>query len=214
MQFDYKLTKFTPGEAEQITGLTTMMQRDWRRRRLLPSRDGHARFDVFEISKMMFLKAMADRGIGPQRASQLAELAVGGIAFGALLPEAAYDEGDPVPSDEEQRTRAASVIRQTTPHKVLKRVMPARYLIIWADGTERWNENVQSAIESLNDRQKWEKMSGPIVVIDQWMLGLLLLRNAGRPLVHVERLTDFIEAADWPAQAKRHTSRKQKIASR
>jgi len=209
MDFDYKLARFKAGEAERITGLSTVMQRDWRRRKLLARPDGHARFDVFGLSEMMFLKTMADRGIGPKRASELAEFAAGGIAFGALLPEAAYDEADPVPSDAMQRERAASVIRKTTKKKVLKRLLPARYLIIWADGTEHWNENVQSAIESLDNRQMWEKMSGPIIVIDQWMLGLLLIKNAGRPLVHVERRSS--EATDSPGEAKRRT---QKVVSR
>lgn len=87
------LTQFTPGEAERITTLTTTMQRDWRRRGHLSDFEGHARFDVFNLAEMWVLKMLADRGIGPQAASDVARICALGISWWALSWVDAY-EGD------------------------------------------------------------------------------------------------------------------------
>jgi hypothetical protein len=89
----YTLTTFTPGEAERITGLSTTMQRDWRRRDILPTTHGHARFDVFELAEMWVLKLLTDRGIGPQAAMDVAPQCAAGIVLNALQWVDAY-EGD------------------------------------------------------------------------------------------------------------------------
>lgn len=183
--FEYTLTEFTPGEAEKITGVSTAMQRDWRRREFLPSNKGHARFDLFDLAEMMFLQAMSDRGIGPQRSKPLAAITGRGIAFGALMCQAAY-EGDLAPGSD--MTRAIDAIGKTARDKDAARVISGRYLIVWADGKETWHVNVQKAIDDLPEKQKWKKLTGPVLVLDQWAMGAALVQRAGRPLIHSERI--------------------------
>ena len=61
------LTLYTPAEAAGVTGLTQLMQRDWRFRGLLPKPErGHARFDVLQLAEMWLLKMFSDQGIGPK----------------------------------------------------------------------------------------------------------------------------------------------------
>lgn len=93
MHAQYILTTFTPGEAERITGLSTTMQRDWRRREFLPIAEGQARFDVFGLAKMWTLKLLSDRGIGPQTAKDVAPWCATGIVWNALRWSDSY-EGD------------------------------------------------------------------------------------------------------------------------
>lgn len=93
MTAQYTLSTFTPGEAEAITGVSTTLQRDWRRREFLPKGDGHARFDVFALAEMLTLKLLADRGIGPQLAKDVSDWCAIGMAWEALRSKDAY-EGD------------------------------------------------------------------------------------------------------------------------
>jgi hypothetical protein len=85
------LTTCTPGEAERIIDVSTAQQRDWRRRGFLPHRDGHARFDIFDLAEMWTIKLLADRGIGPQLAMDVAALCAVGMAWHALAYGDAYD---------------------------------------------------------------------------------------------------------------------------
>jgi hypothetical protein len=86
-------TTFTPAEAEKITTLNTVMQRDWRRRGFIPSAVGHARFDAFSLAQMWVMKLLSDRGVGPQLSKEVAGWCALGILFHALKDCEAY-EGD------------------------------------------------------------------------------------------------------------------------
>lgn len=80
MSMTLTLTTFTPAEAEAITGVSTASQRDWRRRGFLASGDGHARFDAFDLARMLVIRLLSDRGIGPAQTAQAPSLAFGDIA--------------------------------------------------------------------------------------------------------------------------------------
>jgi hypothetical protein len=87
------LTTFNPGEAERITGVSTVQQRDWRRRGYLPANEGHARFDAFSLGELWALKLLADRGIGPQQSKDVIDFCGRGMAWFGLESVDAY-EGD------------------------------------------------------------------------------------------------------------------------
>lgn len=82
-----------PAEAERITGVSTTLQRNWRRHGYLPGQDGHARFDVFALAKLNVLGMLAAAGVGPQQGIKSAELVAAGVVRFALLNRAAF-EGD------------------------------------------------------------------------------------------------------------------------
>ncbi|TVR06363.1 MAG: hypothetical protein EA385_15765 [Salinarimonadaceae bacterium] len=79
-QMNLTLATFTPGEAERIGPLATNMQRDWRRRGFIPP----SPFDCFALAEMQALKALADRGIGPQVAKDVSSICAMGIVWSAL----------------------------------------------------------------------------------------------------------------------------------
>lgn len=87
----FDLAEFTPSEVEAITGLSTGAQRDWRHRGLIESVEGHARFDILDLAGIYAQKALADRGIGPQRSADVKSILSEVIAWHALIYEKAYD---------------------------------------------------------------------------------------------------------------------------
>lgn len=183
--YHYELAEFTPGDAEAITGVSTVLQRDWRRRGILPANeDGHARFDVHGLAELMILKSLSDRGLGPQAAKAVAEIGSGAVVHGALQNEDAFqvESRGPAPA----AIDPGAVVRRTSPNKMHRNVMPAPYLIIWADGSEVWQFDVQKAIDAISKSAQEDKLGGPITIIDQYAMGNLLFRRAGRPLVSVE----------------------------
>jgi len=93
MAAQYTFTTFTPAEAERITGVSTALQRDWRRRGYLPTLEKHARFDMFDLAGLMARGLLASRGIGPQLTEEVIPWCVSGIAWHALKWVDAY-EGD------------------------------------------------------------------------------------------------------------------------
>jgi hypothetical protein len=203
--FKYTLVEFTPAEAVGITGVSNTLQRQWRRpeRGYLPANeDGHARFDVYGLGRLLVLKMLSDRGTGPQHAKKIADVACGGITIGALACPGAIG-GDPHPlpvfrpdgsllkPHEDVRGTvglAQHIVRRTGPKEIPAHRLPARFLIIWADGTYGWESDVQAAIE-LEERGKHAaaRLSGPLTVLDQHLIGRLLFQAAGRPLVQVKR---------------------------
>lgn len=94
MERNLTLTQFTPAEAENITGVSTTTQRDWRRRGILVKRDeGHARYDLFDLGEMMATKLLSDRGVPLIEAADVADWCGMGIGYRALEWHNAY-EGD------------------------------------------------------------------------------------------------------------------------
>lgn len=60
------LESFTASEAERITGVSTVQQRDWRRHGFLPPLEGgKAVFDAKLLSGILAAKALNDAGIPP-----------------------------------------------------------------------------------------------------------------------------------------------------
>lgn len=172
----FSLTVFRPAEAEAITGLTRVMQRDWRERNFLPKNEGHARFDAFGLAEMLLMKLFSDRGIGPQQSKDVAEFARSSVVWHALETSSAFG-GDGV-----SEQSADSLRRRLWREIGLPRLTGARFLILFADGSE-WLDNSLEHAFIKNDTE--EKLTGPILVLDLEMLGDQLIRRASRPLVFV-----------------------------
>src|SRR3546814_9298687 len=63
--------EFSPAEAAEITGVSTALQRDWRRRGILPENaDGKwTRWDLNDIIKLSVMKLFSDAGIDVSKTS-------------------------------------------------------------------------------------------------------------------------------------------------
>jgi hypothetical protein len=80
----YSLTKFTPSEAERITGVAVDLQRVWRKRGFLPKVEGHARFDLISLAEMKALKALFDFGRDDFTRSRVAPVCARAISHEVL----------------------------------------------------------------------------------------------------------------------------------
>lgn len=111
---NHVLERYTPAEAEMVTGVNVALQRDWRRRELLPAVDGHARYTGAELAEMVLMKDFADRKLGPKALRNLL-----GVASGPLSD---WVEAQPGRSDVLDIEGA-----------VLADQLPARYLVFAGD---------------------------------------------------------------------------------
>jgi hypothetical protein len=184
--YDYQPLTVGAAEAWRITGLSAVMQRDWRRRGHLSSQpSAKARHDVVALGTMMFLAAMAERGVSLTKAQEVVDIAGPAIAYAALHFEEAW-EGEPPLS---VSNAARSAVKQFSPACTIRRgAVPGRIFIWWADGTEYFAKSVDQAIGALSEAEVEAKLGGPIIVIDQGAMGKLLVRRAGKPLVRAVRI--------------------------
>ena len=185
------LLNFKPAEAETITGLTAVMQRDWRERGILPAKSGHARYDVFELAEMLALKVLSDRGVGPMTAKLMSGRSARGIAFHILSSVEAYD-GRP---DALLHRSAPSLYPEPTWKEATGAVkamlfasagrpkdVPCRFCVLWANGNVDWVSSLDVAYgESSSD----PKYHGPAIVLDLQALADLMIERASRPFVRI-----------------------------
>jgi hypothetical protein len=77
MDFHVEFTRFRPKDVAAVIGLTTAMQRDWRRHGFLPARPGGgwSSFSLVEVTRLAIRKAIADAGLGPAFANLVLESA-------------------------------------------------------------------------------------------------------------------------------------------
>ncbi len=60
MDISITVARFGTSDAERITGVSAMCQRDFRRHGYLPPITGHARFDVFELSVVLATQMLSN----------------------------------------------------------------------------------------------------------------------------------------------------------
>lgn len=186
--YEYDLARFTPAEAERITGVNVTLQRDWRRRGFLPSNEGHARFDVFGLAKLRFLSVMADRGIGPASTEDYADITMNAIVREALSGENAA-EGDTHHGG--PALLAMSVISKCSPlGGTMGRVVTAPIFVLFADGSEWWDVSPDAAFNRKIEAEEWAALDGPVIMLDTRVLGVGIAARAGRSLVTVRRVDD------------------------
>ena len=196
MTSKFTFSHFTPAEAERITGLGVGMQRDWRNRGFLPKNEGHARFDCFALAHLLFMKMMADRGIGPQKSFEDAPWCAVGMVAAALQEIDAY-EGDheqalawnvPVGGEFCWGAKANWLTRSILDANG-HGVQPAPLFISWADGSHVFHYSFDTAIAGMNEFDV--RREGPMILLDLRVLGGLLLDRCARPIVHVD-LSDLL----------------------
>lgn len=170
--------EFTPSEAANITGVSTDLQRDWRRRKVLPENEGGkwTRFSLSDIVQMSVLKAFSDSGFSVSSVGDCAHMAI--LPTLALLndmPGAVVFEGDEI-SDRLKALATASHVGGAH----------GRYLVMAKDPdaseprTSRWDH-----LGGL-DEYLAEHKAVHCTVLDCSLLARLIADRAGLPFVRVE----------------------------
>ncbi len=195
MAVDFDLEGFSPAEAEQISGLSVAMQRNYRVRGTLRHHAGHAKHTVFDLALMMVAKSLNARGLEAGM-TNIAPWAASEVARRALQHEAAFAAhpdligADPV-------ALAADVLRQHSPigSENSSMQMP-RLFVIFTDLTGGFFDAINA---DMLDGRDPARIVGPLVVLDTLALGAHILAAAGRPLVRVSEAIPF-EAFRRPAR--------------
>lgn len=188
-----RLITFTAGQASQVTGLTPVMQRDWRRRGFLKAVEGRAEFDAFDLSDLKTMKLLSDGGVGPAASRQWKRAVAYCVVSRALMSPDAYDGAAPIDLTEQDHIRRA-LLREHAgepsvytgdflPAGAHQLILQAPRFAVW------WGEDSASMGDSLDDLHTRRLRPGlpttPGIFLDIHGAADDLLREAG-PLVHCE----------------------------
>lgn len=129
---NHVLERYTPAEAEMVTGVKVALQRDWRRRGLLPETGGgHARYTAAALAEMVLMQDFARDGLGPKVLKDM--LGTARDPLGLWVESIAWVEGV---------TDVENAIAQLQ--------LPARYVVL-AGGNAISTANLNDTLEALSD---------------------------------------------------------------
>lgn len=161
----FEPTTFRPDEAEVITGVNVILQRNWRRAGYLPkTRKGMARFEIETTADMLAKGKLAERGIPPSTSTRIAKSAA------TLMMLFAQD--------------CPGAIDDTTGRAIEKPIkfLPAsrkRFLLAYGKTENKfWFENDLTSFYA----KKLDADLTAAIVLDLQRLAETLCARAGRPL--------------------------------
>jgi hypothetical protein len=186
----FRLVTYSAGEAATITGLSQIMQRDWRRHGFLPKPDGHARHNIVLLAKMRMLKALSDRGIGPSQGCATAHVTGQAVASELLKKQQAYSHPLSATKREKIRRQALEEATEPVPEPGMEfyrdrlasgrppfLLNPTRFLALLTDGTPFWSDNLAFIVA--------KSSGGPIILFDLQREADNLLTLTG-PVVEID----------------------------
>ena len=200
MVMEFTLEYFTPSEAGEITGVNATAQRNWRNRGYLPETQGHARYNLFDLSEIMFMSEMGKRGIGPAQTKRLARISGLQIARCSAAQAVGLPDYSKLQSIEEgasltllrARTAKQSLMRlrsaldeDSSSNNIpdFTRIETGNTFIWFANDTECWDTNYESAIERMNLDELSPELSGPIIILELANVAARMAAAAPRPML-------------------------------
>jgi DNA-binding transcriptional MerR regulator len=174
--------EFSPGEAAEITGVSTALQRDWRRRKILPeSNDGKwTRWDLADIIRLSVMKLFSDAGMDVSKTGTVAQMAMMPTLSALYALDGAVEvENDAnVPAGE-----VASIIERMAPRTSHRAHSIGRFLVVTGPNEfDVCRVSDVSAVSALMDEQH-----RPIVsIVDCQTLAALIVERAGGPVIRFE----------------------------
>lgn len=187
--FEIELSLYTPREAEKITSIKMVRQRDLRRHGYLPKQEGVAAFTIIELAQMMVLSSMMQQGIGPAKSASIAKISAIGIVKLALSTSSAWDgmehahwtfPGEQLPDEKAQWLSRVFSSGMVNDDENLWRITPGRFLIVFANGQELWTNSVDDEFDDAG-----ADIAGPAMVLDLVAMAKALLKKADLPLARV-----------------------------
>ena len=204
-----ELEYFTPSEAGEITGINAASQRNWRARGYLPGNNsGHARFDVFDLSEIMFKAELSKRGIGPSQTREIAHISgmqisrciakqsilSGGEYDGldgiGLIQKLGFDAADPLLK---MGIAAGTLMKlypdRANPHELYlsgqERMAMGNVFLWFADDTEYFAFSREEAYKNLQLDEHSPKLAGPVLFLELDNVAARMIEAAPRPLIRV-----------------------------
>lgn len=176
--------EFSPSEAEKITGVGVALQRDWRRRKILPENQSGkwTRFSLTDVITMSVMKTFSDAGGSVSFIADFAGMAIlPTLSMIGEIPGSYSFEGDEISDELKEQVLRTSVVGAH-----------GRYLLMVKSPEEESPRIARSeSLEAINDLLA-DNEAIHCTVIDCWRLAAKIADRAGLPLfrVEVERVED------------------------
>lgn len=172
-----KFASYSPRELAEISGLSTDMQRVWRKRgQLAPSSSGHARFQPVEVIEISIRYALSKLGVALADVPPIGSLPINAVIYHALLnSDGACELVGPVPE-------VNSFLNQFKEDHGLAFALAGKpscsnYLILDDEDRVRILDNPQ---------QVFDGMGASIIVIDLQVIGCRLVERGRKAIMTVE----------------------------
>lgn len=177
--------EFSPKEVAQVSGASTALQRDWRRRGIISGRsEGWNKYDLEEVIRMTVMRAFTLSGISLETAEAVSRLAV----LPVLDELSGWDDvavftGDKLSKEQEERIRRAHVRGASGDDQFTFVALPEQ-----TDGVSA------ARLQNLADAEGVMGKSGNFygIVLDHCMLAHRIAELSPHPLIqfHVEILEE------------------------
>lgn len=130
MIIDVSLKNFTPSEVADLTGVSTSLQRDWRRRGLIDVNEGFGRISLKGFVEIFLTKEFSTTGLGPTQASIFTRVVLDQIILRLLNSHDAWvGNWDDLPIKEPD-LQIHLLLTQCMNHFVAE-----EFTIFWGDGS-------------------------------------------------------------------------------
>ncbi|WP_199556246.1 MerR family transcriptional regulator [Sandaracinobacteroides hominis] len=167
---------FTPAEAATVTGVSTTLQRDWRRRGVIESKaDGTwTRWRLEDIIRLAVMKLLSDAGVDVSSTKIIAHMAIlPTLVAMEEIDGAVVFEGDEIPDLSRERIRAAAA----------NDAGPAAYgRFLVCGGSNELDVTRVPNLAAMDDLAD-EEPRAISFVIDCWFLASLIVDRAGGPVI-------------------------------
>jgi hypothetical protein len=173
--------EFTPNEAERITGVSTALQRDWRRRGIIASKeDGKwTRWDLDDLVRLTVMKLFSEAGMDVSKTGTVASMAMTPtFAAFARFDEAHEFAGDEVTEEERERILSSFAPRTTHASHTF-----GRYLASF--GREEMQVCRVTTLTQLAEFMEEQKQA-VFAVVDCWQVAAQIVERAGGPITRFE----------------------------
>lgn len=176
--------EFSPSEAEKITGVGVALQRDWRRRKILPENPSGkwTRFSLTDVITMSVMKTFSDAGGSVSFIAEFASMAIlPTLAMISEIPGSYAFEGDEITEEMKKRVVSNSVVGAN-----------GRYLLMVKAPADESPKIVRSNSLEAIDELLADNEAIHCTVVDCWRLADKIADRAELPLfrVEVERVED------------------------
>ncbi|MCB0636584.1 MAG: MerR family transcriptional regulator [Lewinella sp.] len=103
--------EYSPSEVARVSGVSTSLQRDWRRRGVIQGRaDGWNKYDLADVIRMTVMRAFTQSGISLETAESVSSLAVLPVMDELVRwDDVAVFTGDQLSAEQMERIRASHV---------------------------------------------------------------------------------------------------------
>ena len=164
------------------------MQWKYRSRGFIASNGGKsARFDVFTLALLLFIRSMNDRNIGFVATRTLGPRTTDAIVRRVLRHAAAFDlAGLGADENASLDDLAEGVLAAHSSLGAENAGIDAgRFVVAWVNGEMSFSDDTGPAFFEAAAAQDPQRVCGPVTIFDTQAAADELLKRAGRPLVHM-----------------------------